>query len=326
MKKIISIVLTIILITCIFTFYTKIYAAGETPTVTSEAYYNDGKVYVGVKFKLDNLEKENDYEYAILTTNSTPTNSDWKSVNSYKDSDTTANISYAVSSGNNEAVFRTQDHIYFSLRTSTYNSNTSAREYITVIDKQKCDLTLPDFFMKRIKLSTLLNNVSFKPLFNIEKGQYQFVKITDTNVIEKWQACRKDNTDANLEALKAVLPSESSAPTSGWKDFEAGESYDGPNENGFYYVWTKAQEDNTITLLGINIMEVTNKLDPSSNSGNNANSGTGTSSGTSKSDPDETVATTILPKTGKGAVISFAIISMIIVAIILNKRYKTIDK
>lgn len=325
MKKFITCLLFIVFILGTFSIFNVNYATGETPTVTPVQWYGTGNTYIGVKFNLENVNKEVNYEYAILAANSTPSDSDWKAVYFNNDSTTSTYVTYAISG--HEEIFKTQDHIYFSLRTVTYQS--SGKQYSTVINKQKCILPLPDFLAERISLSGIISTVSFKPIFGIKKGQYQFVKITDANVIEKYKAYNNEKNEANLSALKALLPSESSVPTSGWNDFVVGESYKIPDEIGYYFVWMKAHEENTITLTGINIIEVTNKLDPTNNSGsssNSSNSGTGASTTTPKVNPDETVAKTILPKTGKSAIIVFAIIGMIILAFILNKRYKTIDK
>lgn len=254
MKKIISIFVIICIIFVAFSTILKAEAADNTPTVSTEVWNGITNEYVGVKFLINNLDENNSYEYAILGDNSDPTENDWKTLYfSDPDLNDVGVIKYAIND-----ILKTKEYAYLSLRSFIYNNG--QKENTIIINKEKCDLPLPDFFGRRIVISTgiLGTNIYFKPMFDISNGQYQFVKIKDNNIIEKYKEYRNDKKDSTLNELKNLLPTESEVPLSGWNDFAAKEEYDIPKEYGFYYVWAKAQEGNSRSIVGLNIIEVTN--------------------------------------------------------------------
>ena len=315
MKKLISIVLIMCIIFLVFSKI-KVYASDNTPTVTTDIWNGVTDQYIGVKFSIDNLDRNVSYEYAILGDNSEPTENDWKTL--YFSSDESNNL--AVIKYSIDDILKTKEYAYLSVRSKIYTDDQIEKKII--INKEKCNLPLPDFLGKRIIISTgiLGLDISFKPIFDITKGQYQYVKITDNNIIEKYKEYKKNEKDSTLNELKNMIPTESEVPLSGWNDFVTKQEYDIPKENGFFYVWTKAQEGNSRSLVGLNIIEVTNNRDK--NKDEQINNNTSNNSNTDKKNTDlidNTISkSSKLPNTGIKLATLILVVLVIVIAIILK--------
>lgn len=98
-------------------------------------------------------------------------------------------------------------------------------------------------------------------LYNIEKQYYVLEKVTDKNIINKY------NENSKIEDFENMID-ETKIPTSGW--IEAKESVYQmdvasikglpnsilKNESGIYYVWIKAEDEQSKTVYGVALIKI----------------------------------------------------------------------
>ena len=231
--------------------------------VTRNVYSNDGSM----KFEFTGLELDTTKEYEFALTNTTAeTPSKWYKITEY--TATTATTDISMGTEELRDTFNVSDTGYITIREKSAS--------IKVLEPYKVDLKLP--YMRVTNYTVINNGKEFGssesntinvPLRNNNNtsGQYfQYEKITDDNVINKYKEIKSKSGDY-LELQNII---KTTVPTSNWKSWNYfnGHTFNGLNgfghpehtisvpESGLYYMWLYFQgEDGLKPLYGVILVD-----------------------------------------------------------------------
>lgn len=251
-----------ILISAIILFVgiTTVNAAVES---TRNVYSNDGSM----KFEFKGLTLDTTKEYEFALTNTTAeTPEKWFDITEYTTN--TATIDIRMNTKELRETFNKSDKGYITIREKTSNN--------VVVEPYQVDLKIPYMLVTNF---TVINNgkdFSFSSesecvnvaLRNagVSEAYYQYEKIVDTNVINKYKQLKASNGDY-LE-LQSMI--KNTTPTSNWTKWSYFNGYDratGMNgfghptttitapDTGLYYMWVYFSGKNLKPLYGVILVD-----------------------------------------------------------------------
>lgn len=259
MKKENKIIVGILLFAIIL--FVGIGTVNATVEVTRNVYSNNGSM----KFEFTGLTLDTTKEYEFALTNTTAeTPSKWFDIIEYTATEATVDITMETTELRKS--FNKSDTGYITIREK--GTDTKALEPF------KVDLKLP--YMQVTNFTVINNGKEFKtssvsecinvPLrssFN-STSYYQYEKITDTNVINKYKQLKANNS--NYLELQDLIKTE--VPNSNWSNWEYWNSMnlfmDGfgypertiaAPDTGLYYMWVYFTGENLKPLYGVILVD-----------------------------------------------------------------------
>lgn len=250
MTKAKCLLVTIILLGMMFLIPNVSNAAVE---VTKDIYANNGSAkyyFTGLT-----LDTSHEYEFGLTKTSAAEVTS-WHLITEYTEATATVDISGA----NPEfvEVILAVDTGYITIKDKTTDT--------IVLQPYGIDLTIPYL---NITNFTVVNNGKELNKENVEinfwnagnsQPYYQYEKITDENIINKYKEIKNQN--GNYEELQSLLKKQ--APTNNWKNWDYWNGYGGNTQNGYgypertisvpdsglYYMWIYVAGNNIKNLYG----------------------------------------------------------------------------
>ena len=245
----------------LFIGITTVNAAVE---VTRNVYSNNGSM----KFEFTGLTLDTTKEYEFALTNTTAeTPTKWFDITQYTATGATVDIVMETTELRN--TFNKSDIGYITIREKTSNN--------VVVEPYQVDLKLP--YMQVTNFTVINNGKEFGssesnninvPLRNTSYNNkstpyFQYEKITDENVINKYKQLKASNGDY-LE-LQSLI--KTSVPTSNWATWSYWNGYDSTGMNGYghptstitapdtglYYMWVYFSGENLKPLYGVILVD-----------------------------------------------------------------------
>jgi hypothetical protein len=318
-KLILIIILMIGFILLIGTMSKVIAADVTTVSTNTNGYGRDVDVEVTMA-----TEDGKTYKYAVLKDDtSEPTEADWKPIY-FSSGKATVTI-------DDENLLKEVDKAYLWLAEVENDVQT------TIHEKDEVDLPLPDITLRFEATGFLATTIKIKPVYGITSGKYQFVRITDTTLVNllKDYYDSEDNTEKLqiMEQIVAKMPEESSAPTSGWSNFTTDNYLTPPtlgaNETeGYFYLWMNTEGTGIRKIVGVNPIKIYNTTsnnndDDDNNNAANTNSNKNTANGVTTI-TDNTTAKKDLPATGKD-MLGIVLVAIVVCGLVGYIKYKKID-
>lgn len=240
----------------LFIGITTVNAAVE---VTRNVYSNNGSM----KFEFTGLTLDTTKEYEFALTNTTAeTPEKWFDITEYTATNATVDITMGTKELRN--AFNKSDKGYITLREKTSNN--------VVVEPYQVDLKLPYLLVTDF---TVINNGkefdSFNPInvalrnADVSTPYYQYEKITDENVINKYKEIKANN--GNYLELQSLI--KTATPTSNWITWKFWNGLDGNGMNGrgytegtinvpdtgLYYMWLYFSGENIKPLYGVVLVD-----------------------------------------------------------------------
>lgn len=227
--------------------------------VTRNVYSNDGSM----KFDFKGLTLDTTKEYEFALTNTTAeTPEKWFDITEYTATNATVDITMGTKELRN--AFNKSDNGYITIREKTSNN--------VVVEPYQVDLKLP--YMQVTNFTVINNGKEFSmsntlsvPLRNhgVSEAYYQYEKITDENVINKYKQLKANN--GNYLELQNLI--KTTVPTSNWTkwsyfnghDANGMDGYGYPTETitapdtGLYYMWVYFSGENIKPLYGVILVD-----------------------------------------------------------------------
>lgn len=222
--------------------------------VTRNVYSNNGSM----KFNFTGLDLDtlHEYEYG-LTKKTTEQVGTWHLITEYTKS--TATVDVVTTTEDLREVINVVDTGYITIKDKTSG--------ITVLQPYAVDLKIP--YLKVTNYTVISNGKEFSQEENIEVGlrcasnseaYYQYEKITDQNIINKYKEIKNKNGD--VMGLESML--KTTTPNSNWKSWRYWSGYSGTGMNGFgymqkvinapdtglYYLWVYFSGNNVKNIYG----------------------------------------------------------------------------
>lgn len=227
--------------------------SSATVKVTKEFYANNGSV----KFKFTGLALDKSHEYEFGFTKKVATEvSKWHLITEYTENSATIDIT-AGTVEFTDVIVATETG-YITIKDKTTDT--------VVLQPFAVDLSIPylnltDYTV--INNGKEFNNNTIKINFwnaKNSKSYYQYVKITDENIISKYKEIK--NKNGNFNDLQSLLSTK--APTLNWKKWEYWNGYGNSTTSGFgytqkkinapdsglYYMWIYLAGDNARNAYG----------------------------------------------------------------------------
>lgn len=320
--------------------------------VNRNIYSNNGSM----KFTFTGLELDmtHEYEYGFTVTAATEVE-DWFLITEYTES--TAVVDLLTTTREIREVINATDTGYITIKDKTADS--------IVLEPYGVDLKIP--YLRVTNYTVIENgkefgtgetetiNVAIRNTNN-STAYYQYEKITDQNIVDKYNEIKSQNGD--MTELESMLTT--TAPMNNWSTWEYwnGYSLDGLNgfgrpespisapDEGLYYLWVYFSGNNIKNVYGYILVDNLDAEVSNNNQQNqsNVNNNTGTSNqqnqsnvdnntgisgkqNTSTVGNDNTTATMKLPEAGVSTIISIILFVTIICTIGLymkNRQYKDI--
>ncbi len=210
-------------------------AVSYTKTVTA----NDGSIEINLKGLT--LDEEKTYSFALVEKAKTPES--WVEIRDY--TTTTAKVVLNPSTQAIKDVLKKTDTGYL------YVKDNSVEDGTYVVEKLQVDLKLPLLQAVSYKyeangwytINQVYDAIGDKYSYMESNTYYQYVKVTDKNLIEKYLKIK--NSKGDVTTLESSLPS---APTTG---YNKGSYISGNNKNdGLYLLWVKLTGTDTKDVYG----------------------------------------------------------------------------
>ena len=183
----------------------------DAATLSSrDVYSNNGSM----KFNFSDLDLDMTHEYEFGFTNTSATEVEtWHLITDY--TETTATIDINTGTSDLKTVFNTSDIGYIRIKDKTADE--------IVMEPYKVDLKVPylnvadKLVLKNGQDLTNESNYINIPLRNAKtNAYYQYEKITDQNLINKYKEIKANNGD--YKELESLIKKE--APTTGWTEWD----------------------------------------------------------------------------------------------------------
>lgn len=302
--------------------------------VNRNIYSNNGSM----KFTFTGLELDmtHEYEYGFTVTAATEVE-DWFLITEYTES--TAVIDLITTTREIRDVINATDTGYITIKDKTTDS--------IVLEPYGVDLKIP--YLRVTNYTVVENgkefgsgetesiNVLLRNAGNSE-AYYQYEKITDQNIIDKYKEIKSQNDD--ITELESMLTT--TIPTNNWSAWEyfngytlTGHGYpESPisvPDEGLYYLWVYFSGSNIKNVYGYILVdnldaELSNN-DQQNQSNEDNNTGTNDQQNTPIVGNDNTTATIKLPAAGIPTMITIILVVTVICTIVLylkNRKYKGI--
>ena len=227
----------------------------DAATLSSrDVYSNNGSM----KFNFSDLDLDMTHEYEFGFTNTSATEVEtWHLITDY--TETTATIDINTGTSDLKTVFNTSDIGYIRIKDKTADE--------IVMEPYKVDLKVPylnvadKLVLKNGQDLTDESNYINIPLRNAKtNAYYQYEKITDQNLINKYKEIKANNGD--YKELESLIKKE--APTTGWTEWDYFNGYFNdeagfgkPEDNisvpntGLYYMWIYFSGNNLKDIYGV---------------------------------------------------------------------------
>lgn len=241
--------------------FVGITTVNATVEVTRNVYSNNGSM----KFNFTGLTLDTKKEYEFALTNTTAeTPAKWFDITEYTATDATVDIAMGTKELRNS--FNKSDIGYITIREKGTNT--------VIVEPYKVDLKLPYMQVTNYtvlnngkSLGSSENNEVIVPLRNasVSTAYFQYEKITDDNVINKYKEIKSNNGDY-LE-LQSLI--KKNVPTSNWSAWRYFNGYDSDGINGYgepgytikapdtglYYMWLYFSGENIKPLYGVILVD-----------------------------------------------------------------------
>ena len=215
-----------IMIACIIIFPNAVNAA---VSYTKKVSSNDGSIEINLTGLT--LSDEKTYSFALVEKAKEPES--WVEISDYTTS--TAKVVLNPSTQAIKDVLKKTNTGYL------YVKDNSAEEGTYVVEKLQVDLKLP--LLQAISYKYAGGFYTINQLYAESNTYYQYVKVTDKNLIEKYLKIK--NSKGDVTTLESSLPS---VPTTG---YDKGSYISGSNKNdGLYLLWLKLTGDGTKEVYG----------------------------------------------------------------------------
>lgn len=202
-----------------------------------------------IDFQITNIELTagHTYKWAIAKTNQKEDVQDWNILGQFNTDSKTAVLNVTPSNYKMKEILKTTDEAYLYLKDET-DSETYK------IDALKVDLSLPVLGGINITNTVTASGETYTipNIYEIGQMYFKFVKITDDNIIQSYEA-------NNGDLSKLELADVSEAPIS-WETYNG---YGGtisnikkPKETGIYYLWAKIQNSSSKAIIGYTVIKV----------------------------------------------------------------------
>ncbi len=304
-----------------------------------------------IEFSFSNipLKAQSTYEWGIGKTNSKEEVTKWNGLNDFSETNKTAKLNLLTSEKEVLSVLRTTDEAYLYIKDS--------KDGTFIVDALKVDLTLPPYhacdlyewlgdyyFIGGTRNS---NTLQWSwAVYNISNVAYKFEKVTDKNIIQKYNQAIENKT--SIEEVFSIN-TNNIATLTGWENC-VGDGYIGhtkipkerlPKDDGLYILYMKAKDSDSKTVYGYRTWPSGLKKVPEGGNNNNTtgsqnNESTGGTQGgqgtttTNKGNTgitkntDTTTAKQILPNTGVTKIIILVVAVLGIAGIVGYIKYKNI--
>lgn len=288
-------------------------------TVTKQVTSNNGSITF--VFKGLTLDTTKEYNFLIgKTSGENPTElhliTDYTATSATIELNSATKDIYEVLTQSNKAFIKIQD-----------------TEGNVVLDTYEVDTTLPLMQALEFEFSTWLTITAPYDKYDYDETNYQFVKITDKNIISKYIELKNENKP--IINMQEMLTKE--IPQAGWKKGNR-EYYTEYKEqkNTLYYVWGQKYGDGKKTISGYTLYDTfeegytpdTNNPDtntPDTNQNNNGNTNVpngNTNINTNKNtNTDTTISNNKIPKAGSSVIISGIIALVIVIGLGATAKY-----
>lgn len=230
--------------------------AAEEITITRNIYSNNGSM----KFTFTGLELDTTHEYEFgITKTAATTVLNWYSITEYTGQ--TATVDVITTTNQIRGVINAVDTGYITIKDKTIDT--------IILQPHAVDLKLP--YLNVTNYSVINNgkelgyaesnslNIALRNASNSE-AYYQYEKITDENIINKYKEIKANN--GNVNTLQTML--KTTAPNSNWFTwvYWNGHSPDGMNgygrptgvisapDTGLYYLWVYFSGNNIKNVYG----------------------------------------------------------------------------
>lgn len=211
---------------------------------------NDGSM----KFKFSGLTLDTTHEYQFGIENTSIAEvAKWFKITEF--TATTADVNINMSDSNQKAVFSAGDKGYITIKDLTSGS--------VIVKSYEVNLKIP--YLRLTNFSVVNNGRKFDNhevriaarYGSSPTAYYQYEKITDQNVINKYKEIKGGDIYQLENLLKTTLPSDSN-----WKKWNTSSTIYGASlsgqpvttvsvpENGLYYLWVYVQQTNAKSLYG----------------------------------------------------------------------------
>lgn len=338
MRKIVATVMMTIFIISILAI--KSNASNEIQVTKS--IVNDNR---SINLNLTNIPVlEEGCKWGITKEKDSTTIKKWYDITDYDETNKTLKITLNVVDEEIQDIVKVTDSIYLYIKNENdelkvkdlnINIKLSLTEAFTLDKTIFYDVNVPE---------NIAYNIS--ALYNIEKQYYVLEKVTDENIINQY------NKDNAIEKFETIID-ENKIPKDGW--IEAKESVfqmDAPSikgipnsilksEAGIYYVWIKAEDEQSKTVYGVGIIKI-GEIQQDNQQGENENNNDTkneqdkdvTDEKPNESDnkkqetnekKDDTIADKAIPQTGENYIIGGMILIIIATGLIFfikSKKYK----
>lgn len=227
--------------------------SNATVSVNKEVYANNGST----KFYFSGLtlDKTHEYEFGMTKTAATAVTK-WHLITVYTENTATIDITAATKEFTDVIVATETGYITIKDKTSD----------TVVLQPYAVDLSIPYLNLANYNVINNGKNLSANKIeinfwnASNSKPYYQYEKITDENVINKYKEIKKKN--GNYNDLQSLL--KKNAPSSNWRTWEYWNGYGGSNtsgygytqravnmsENGLYYMWIYLAGNNVRNAYG----------------------------------------------------------------------------
>ena len=211
---------------------------------------NDGSM----KFKFSGLTLDTTHEYQFgIEKTSIAEVAKWFKITEF--TATTADVNINMNDSNQKAVFSAGDKGYITIKDLTSGS--------VIVKSYEVNLKIP--YLRLTNFSVVNNGRKFDNhevkiaarYGSSPTAYYQYEKITDQNVINKYKEIKGGDIYQLENLLKTTLPSDSN-----WKKWNTSSTIYGASlsgqpvttvsvpENGLYYLWVYVQQTNAKSLYG----------------------------------------------------------------------------
>lgn len=305
-----------LLLVVVFLFFGGLIILPNISNATVDVKRIDYSNNENMRFEINDLEldKTHQYKFGITTAPNNEVDS-WYLLSDF--TTTSAIIDFDISNANFKNIINTVDIGYLSIKDVTSN--------VDVLKSYSLDLKIPYLNLTNYMViengkvffdqSDTVGETSAKCIKLALRGSsfngvayYQYEKITDESIISKYKDIKNSNGDFNN--LKNML--STNVPESNWKKWEYFNHYSNASEgypqkvvsvpdNGLYYMWVYFAETNYKNLYGYILVDnLENITDNQTPEVIESNSLSNTSLVSVSRNEDETVASSVLPKTGVG--------------------------
>lgn len=209
-----------------------------------------------VEFKLTNinLSAEKQYTWGIATSSVATSVEKWYTLADVNETNKTASISVTPTETKLRDILKTTDTAWIFVKDAEDNYIINGLKVDLSLAPEKAFVITKDQYFN----PSVLNNPAWDitKLYNISNYSYVIQKITDATLISQYATANGDLSKVqNLATLD-------DAPTTGWTSCSTSglkiviKNSAIPKEDGLYYIWIKAKDTDSKTIIGYNVVSL----------------------------------------------------------------------